>query len=62
MCELQVLDNTAEKYAKLDTRQYHGSAYGMVAAHRGYVRPVGQWNFQEVTVRDSRIEVNLNGT
>ncbi|HCB96676.1 MAG TPA: DUF1080 domain-containing protein, partial [Verrucomicrobiales bacterium] len=32
MCELQVLDNSAEKYAKLDARQYHGSAYGMVAA------------------------------
>ena len=30
MCELQVLDDTAPKYAKLDPRQYHGSAYGMV--------------------------------
>mgnify|MGYP000370228801 CR=1 FL=1 len=30
MCELQVLDNDAPKYAKLDPRQYHGSAYGMV--------------------------------
>ncbi|MBT3194262.1 MAG: DUF1080 domain-containing protein, partial [Verrucomicrobia bacterium] len=48
MCELQVLDNTAAKYAKLDTRQFHGSAYGMVAAQRGYLRPVGEWNFQTV--------------
>ena len=32
MCELQVLDNTAPKYANLDKRQYHGSVYGMVAA------------------------------
>jgi hypothetical protein len=52
MCELQVLDDTPHpKYAKLDPRQYHGSAYGMVAAHRGYLRPVGEWNFQEVTVK-----------
>lgn len=62
MTELQVLDNDAEKYAKLDPRQFHGSAYGMVAAHRGYVRPPGQWNFQEVTVQGSTIKVELNGT
>ncbi len=62
MCELQVLDNTAEKYKNLDKRQFHGSAYGMVAAHRGYLRPVGEWNFQEVTVQGSHIRVELNGT
>lgn len=62
MCELQVLDNTAEKYANLDERQFHGGAYGMAAAHRGYLRPVGQWNYQEVTVKGSTIKVELNGT
>ena len=63
MCELQVLDNEHEKFAdKLDVRQYHGSAYGMVAAHRGYLRPTGEWNFQEVTVLGSTIKVELNGT
>ena len=62
MCELQVLDNSAEKYAKLKERQYHGSAYGMVAAHRGFLRPVGQWNFQEVTVKGSTVRVELNGS
>ena len=62
MCELQVLDNDAPKYAKLDERQYHGSAYGMKPAHRGYLRPAGEWNFQEVTVNGSTIKVELNGT
>ena len=62
MTELQILDDTAAQYAKLDPRQYHGSIYGMVAAHRGYQRPVGDWNFQEVTVQGSRITVELNGT
>lgn len=62
MCELQVLDNDAEKYNTLDPRQYHGSAYGMIAAHRGYLRPAGQWNFQQVTVKGSTIRVELNGT
>jgi hypothetical protein len=62
MCELQVLDNTAEKYAKLDDRQFHGSAYGMAAAHQGYLREVGEWNFQTVEVVGSTIKVELNGT
>lgn len=62
MCELQVLDSEHEKYANLDDRQYHGSAYGMVAAHRGYLRETGQWNFQEVTVDGSTIKVELNGS
>jgi hypothetical protein len=62
MCELQVLDDSAPEHAKLDARQYHGSAYGMVPAHRGYQRPVGEWNFQEVTVKGSTIKVELNGT
>lgn len=62
MCELQVLDNDAEKYAKLDPRQYHGSVYGMAAAARGYLRPAGQWNYQEVTVKGSTIKVEVNGT
>lgn len=60
--ELQVLDDSAEKYAKLQPYQYHGSVYGMVASARGYQRPVGEWNFQLLTVRGSRITVELNGT
>jgi hypothetical protein len=62
MCELQVLDDSSAKYAKLDPRQYHGSIYGMVASTRGYQRPVGEWNFQEVTVKGSTIKVELNGS
>jgi hypothetical protein len=62
MCELQILDTEHKKYEKLDPRQAHGSAYGMAAAHRGYLRPTGQWNFQEVTVKGSTIKVELNGS
>ncbi len=62
MCELQIIDNTADKYKKLDPRQYHGSAYGMAAAQRGYLRPVGAWNFQTVTVKGPTIVVELNGS
>jgi hypothetical protein len=62
MCELQVLDDAHERYNKLDPRQAHGSAYGMVPAKRGYLRPTGEWNFEEVTVKGSKIKVELNGT
>ncbi len=63
MCELQVIDNVHEKNAqRLDPRQVHGSVYGVAAAHRGYLRPTGQWNYQEVTVQGSTIKVELNGT
>ncbi|MHA3771254.1 3-keto-disaccharide hydrolase [Verrucomicrobiota bacterium sgz303538] len=63
MCELQVLDDNYEKVrGKIDPRQAHGSAYGMVAAQRGYQHPIGEWNFEEVTVKGSTIKVELNGT
>lgn len=62
LCELQVLDNTAAQYANLDPRQYHGSVYGQVPAARGYLRPTGQWNVQEVRVIGQRVTVELNGT
>ena len=63
MCELQVLDDNYEKVrGPIDPRQAHGSAYGMVAAARGYQFPIGNWNFQEVTVKGSKLKVELNGT
>jgi hypothetical protein len=63
LCELQVLDDNYEKVkGKIDPRQAHGSAYGMVAAARGYQRPIGEWNYQEVTVVGSTIKAELNGT
>lgn len=62
MCELQVLDENYDKVrGKLDPRQVHGSAYGMVAAKRGFQKPIGEWNQQEVTVKGSTIKVVLNG-
>ena len=62
MCEVQTLDDNAPEYARIDPRQAHGSAYGMVPAARGYLRPPGIWNFEEVTVKGSRLSVELNGT
>jgi len=62
MCEVQVLDDTSPKYTKIDPRQANGSVYGIVPAKRGYLRPTGEWNFEEVTVKGPTIKVELNGT
>ena len=61
MTELQILDDYDPKYQKLDPRQYHGSAYGMVASRRGHLKKAGEWNVQEVTVQGSTLQVVLNG-
>lgn len=60
--EIQILDNDAAKYKDLKEYQYHGSAYGVIPARRGYLKPVGEWNAEEVYVKGSKIKVTLNGT
>jgi len=59
--ELQILDNTAEEYKDLQAYQFHGSIYGVVPAKRGHLKPVGEWNEQEVIADGRRITVKLNG-
>lgn len=59
--ELQILDNTAEQYAKLQEYQYHGSIYGVAPAKREFLKPVGEWNSQEVICHFRQITVKLNG-
>jgi len=60
--EIQVLDDTAPKYAKLKPYQFHGSVYGMVPAKQGHLKPVGEWNCEEIFCEGSHIRVTLNGT
>ncbi len=60
--EIQVLDDSAEIYRSLQPYQYHGSIYGVVPAKRGFQRPVGEWNAEEIDVRGRRVKVTLNGT
>lgn len=58
--ELQILDDTADKYRDLKPYQFHGSAYGIAPAKRGALYPVGQWNRQEIRCRGSTLRVILN--
>lgn len=60
--EIQVLDNSAEKWANLKPWQYHGSVYGIAAAtRRDALKPVGEWNEEVIEVRGRRVKVTLNG-
>lgn len=60
--ELQILDNEAPMYENLKPYQYHGSVYGWIPAKRGFLKPVGEWNYQEVIADGDHIKVILNGT
>lgn len=60
--EIQVLDDTADRYKNLKPYQYHGSVYGVVPCKRGHQKPVGEWNTEEITVKGSHVTVKLNGT
>jgi hypothetical protein len=59
--EIQVLDNTSPIYANLEPYQYHGSVYGIIPAKREFLKPVGQWNEEEIRIEGDRIRVTLNG-
>jgi hypothetical protein len=63
--EIQVIDTDgyeAKTGKALQPYQVHGSLYHLVGAKRGYLRPVGEWNTEEIEVRGNRIQVTLNGT
>jgi hypothetical protein len=59
--EIQILDNTHPKYAKLKDYQFHGGLYTLVAAKKGHLKPVGEWNKEIVTVNGPNVKVELNG-
>ena len=60
--EIQVIDSEHPIYANLKDYQYHGSVYGIVAAKRGFLKPTGEWNQEEIMIQGSKIKVTLNGT
>ena len=57
--EIQILDDSS--YGELAEYQYHGSIWGVVAADRGHLKPIGEWNHQEIRCMGKRIKVRLNG-
>ncbi len=58
--EIQVLDDSAEKWKDLKDYQYHGSLYSIAPATRGALRPAGEWNHQRVTAVGPNLVVEVN--
>jgi hypothetical protein len=60
--EIQILDHDSPRYRGwLHDYQRHGSIYGVVPAKTGYLKPVGEWNYEEITAKGKQITVKLNG-
>ena len=59
--ESQILDNSSKRYLNKKPFQYHGSLYKCLAARRGFLKPVGEWNRQEVILDGNWIKITLNG-
>jgi hypothetical protein len=62
--EIQVLDTEAEIYKNPPILPYqtHGSVYGVIPAKRGFLKPTGEWNQEEIMVKGTKIKVSLNGS
>lgn len=59
--EIQVLDSEHPIYKDLQPYQYHGSVYGVIPAKRGFLKPTGEWNQEEIYMKGNKIKVTLNG-
>lgn len=62
--EIQVLDHYDAIYQPdLRDYQYHGSVYGIIPTqNRDCLRPVGEWNEEEIYINGTHVRVTLNGT
>lgn len=59
--EIQILDDSAPAYKNLKPYQMNGSIYNVMPAKTGHLKPVGEWNTEEVTADGRRVTVKLNG-
>jgi len=60
--EIQILDWKHPRYKGwLKPGQRHGSIYQVVPAKTGFLKPVGEWNSEEITANGRHIKVVVNG-
>ena len=62
--EIQVLDHYDNIYQPgLRDYQYHGSVYGIIPTqNRDCLKPLGEWNEEEIYIKGTYVRVTLNGT
>lgn len=60
--EIQVLDDEAEIYAKLQPYQYCGGLYGLQAPAKRVSKKAGEWQKYHIVADGRHIKTTLNGT
>ena len=60
--EIQVLDDRADEYAKLQPYQYCGSLYGIAPPKTRVSKPAGEWQTMKIVCDGAEVQVALNGT
>jgi hypothetical protein len=59
--EVQLLDDAAGEYRKLEPAQYCGSIYKVVPAMKHVARPPGEWNTMEINCLGTSYRIVHNG-
>lgn len=60
--EIQLIDDTAEKYSDLRPDQHTGSLYYHVPPLQEYALTPGEWHAVQVTARGDRVQVTIDDT
>lgn len=58
--EMQVLDNQKHPDAKINKHRA-GDLYDLITSSPETVKPAGEWNTAEIIIKDSTLELKLNG-
>jgi hypothetical protein len=58
--EIQILDETHPRHAKIEAWQKTGAVYHIVAPKPGHEKPVGEWNKIEIKLVGPHIQIQLN--
>jgi len=59
--EIQILDDSAEKWAKADPNWKCGAVFGHLAPSTNAVKKAGEWNHYSITCKGKQIDIVLNG-
>ena len=59
--EVQILDQTAEKWAKTDPTWHSGGIFGHLAPAKQMTKKPGEWNHMTVEAKGKNLKVWLNG-
>lgn len=59
--EIQILDCEHPVYKDITKYQHHGAVYGILPATQHALKPVGEWNTEEIVADGDNIRVTVNG-